>query len=213
MAVTGGQVRPAPLVDIAAACAGSPRGAAAKAAKLLARWRAELLGAARLGPVLDVACGDGRNGLYLACFGARVLLVDKSRDALDSLRDLGWPENVRFERLDLETPEPLPFEPESFGVVLVFRYLHRPLISVLRSCLAPGGMLAYETFLEGQETRGKPGNPDHLLRRGELMAWFGDWEVLEHFEGLLDDPPRVVGRIVCRKPSLAASSVASSGRP
>lgn len=176
-----------------------------KAAELLVRWREPLLQAAGLGPVLDVACGDGRNGLYLAAFGARVVLVDKSLLARESLREAGHPENVRFMQRDLETPQPLAFEPESFGVVLVFRYLHRPLLGVLRDCLAPGGLFVYETYLEGQEAYGKPRNPDHLLRRGELVGWFGGWGVLEHFEGVLDDPPRAMGRIVCRKPSPVAS--------
>ena len=176
-----------------------------KAAELLVRWRAPLLEAAGLGPVLDVACGDGRNGLYLAGFGARVVLVDKSTLALESLGEAGQPGNVRFIQLDLETPQPPVFEPASFGVVLVFRYLHRPLLGILRDCLAPGGLFVYETYLEGQELYGKPRNPDHLLKRGELAAWFGGWEVLEHFEGVLSDPTRVMGRIVCRKPSPVAS--------
>jgi SAM-dependent methyltransferase len=169
------------------------------------RWREALLQAARLGPVLDVACGDGRNGMYLAAHGAQVLLVDISEEAHESIREAGWPERVRFSRMDLESPVPPAFEPESFGAVLVFRYLHRPLIPVLRDCLAPGGLLVYETFLEGHEAHGKPRNPEHLLRRGELGAWFGHWEVLEHFEGELAGPPRVMGRMVCRKPSAVAS--------
>lgn len=208
---------------------------AAKASELLMRWRGDLLRAARLGPVLDVACGDGRNGLALAladrpggensrpadCSGLgeaadapasqaqgcddrpwfpEVLLVDRSAGALENLAGSGLPQNAAFRLMDLETPEPPSFGVEAFGVVLVFRYLHRPLIPVLRACLAPGGMLVYETYLEGQEAYGKPRNPDHLLRRGELAAWFGDWEMLELYEGELASPPRVMGRVVCRKP-------------
>ncbi|MBI4805259.1 MAG: class I SAM-dependent methyltransferase [Desulfovibrio sp.] len=180
-------------------------GVARKASGLLVRWSGALLQAAGLGPVLDVACGDGRNGLYLAGLGARVVLVDKSSLALESVAEAGHPENVRFMRLDLETPEPPVFEAQAFGAVMVFRYLHRPLIGGLRDCLIPGGMFVYETYLEGQEAYGKPRNPDHLLGRGELAAWFEGWEVLEHYEGFLDDPPRVMGRIVCRKPSPVAS--------
>lgn len=183
-------------------------GVAARASDLVVRWRAALLEAARLGPVLDVACGDGRNGMHLAVFGARVLLVDASDSALQSLREWPWPDRIQFAQMDLETPEPPSFEREGFGVVLVFRYLHRPLIPVLRDALIPGGLLAYETFLEGQEAYGKPRNPDHLLRRGELASWFADWEVLEHFEGGLADPPRVMGRLLCRKPGAVASATA-----
>lgn len=213
---------------------------AAKASELLVRWRGDLLRAARLGPVLDVACGDGRNGLALALadrleeersrpaalsgpgeaadapvstppesdarpWFPEVLLVDRSAEAIKELLQSGLPQNAAFRQMDLETPEPPSFGVDAFGVVLVFRYLHRPLISVLRACLAPGGMLVYETYMEGQEAYGKPRNPDHLLRRGELAAWFGDWEVLELYEGELASPPRVMGRVVCRKPGATHS--------
>ena len=36
--------------------------------------------------------------------------------------------------------------------------------------LAPGGVLVYETFLQGHERFGRPRNPDFLLRPGELRA-------------------------------------------
>ena len=186
---------------------------AAKASELLVRWRGDLLRAARLGPVLDVACGDGRNGLALALAGEggestglpQALLVDRSGEAIKELVSSGLPQNAVFRQMDLETPEPPSFGVDAFGVVLVFRYLHRPLIPVLRACLAPGGMLVYETYMEGQEAYGKPRNPNHLLRRGELAAWFGDWEVLELYEGELASPPRVMGRVVCRKPGATHS--------
>ena len=180
-------------------------GAPARASEYLVRFSGALLDAAGLGPVLDLACGDGRNGLYLAALGAGVLLVDISEEALPNIRELPRSDRVSFLRLDLEAPEPLPFEPGSCGAVLVFRYLHRPLIQPLRDCLAPGGMFVYETFLQGQEAFGKPRNPVHLLSPGELAAWFGDWEILDLFEGRLENPPRIMGRIACRKPAVASA--------
>lgn len=180
---------------------------------LVVEHRQALLDAARLGPVLDVACGSGRNGLYLAAHGASVLGVDRSEAFLEQGRALaravqaltGRRPDVRFVRLDLETPSPPAFARESLGVVLVARYLHRPLVPVLRAALKPGGLLLYETYLEGHQALGKPANPLHLLSRGELAGWFGDWEVLHSFEGRLEDPERIMGRIVCRKPDAIAS--------
>lgn len=183
-----------------------PSGAAARASRYLLRWRGALLEAARLGPVLDIACGDGRNGLNLALSGAAVLLVDRSDDASASIREAGSPPNVRFIRMDLETPEPPSFGREGFGAVLVFRYLHRPLIPALKACLKPGGMLLHETYMEGQQAYGRPRNPEHLLRPGELAGWFAGYETLDLFEGFLDDPPRFMGRIACRKPGAVASA-------
>jgi len=185
--------------------AGDPPGVAVRASGFLLNWRERLLDAARLGPVLDVACGDGRNGLNLAWSGARVVMLDRSEEALAGLREAGNPGNASFARMDLETPVPPSFGSELFGAVLVFRYLYRPLVPALKACLKPGGMLVWETFLEGQEVYGKPRNPDHLLKKGELAAWFSDFQVLELFEGPLDDPPRIMGRIACVKKSPVAS--------
>lgn len=178
---------------------GEPPGVAARASQFLIRWRGRLLEAARLGPVLDVACGDGRNGLHLAWFGARVVMLDRSEEALAGLKELGRPENALFARMDLETQDPPSFGDGLFGAVLVFRYLHRPLVPALKACLKPGGVFVWETFLEGQEAYGKPRNPEHLLQKGELAAWFSDFQVLELFEGVLDDPPRIMGRAACVK--------------
>lgn len=180
---------------------------------LVVDYRRELLEAARLGPVLDVACGTGRNALYLAAHGALVLAVDRSEASLGEarvlagrVRDLiGREPAVLFVRMDLETPEPPAFARESLGAVLVARYLHRPLVPGLRQALRPGGLFLYETYLVGQAMLGKPHNPLHLLRPGELDGWFGDWEVLHRFEGRLENPERIMGRMVCRRPRAIAS--------
>ena len=52
---------------------------------------------------------------------------------------------------------------------MVANYLHRPLFPDIVAALAPGGVLIYETFSAGNERFGKPRNPDHLLRPGELL--------------------------------------------
>ena len=39
----------------------------------------------------------------------------------------------------------------------------------LMASLEPGGVLIYETFALGNERFGRPRNPDHLLKSGELL--------------------------------------------
>jgi len=41
----------------------------------------------------------------------------------------------------------------------------------------------YETFTTEQVLFGKPKNPDHLLKSGELLSWFHDWEVIYTLKG------------------------------
>ena len=167
------------------------------------RFLPQLQKASRLGPVLDVACGDGRNGLLVAGQGASVLLVDKDERIVAAVAALEHPLHVHARVMDLETGIPPDFGQNRFGAVLVFRYLHRPLIPLLKRCLVPGGVLLYETFLVGHEALGKPRNPGHLLKPGELAAWFAGWKVFDIFEGRLEHPERIMGRIACEKPAVA----------
>ncbi|MBN1320015.1 MAG: methyltransferase domain-containing protein [Thermoleophilia bacterium] len=159
------------------------------------------------GPVLDLACGSGENGLYLAGLGLPVILADRSAESLHvarrSAEDRGL--TAEFWELDLETGAN-PLQEERYRAVLVFRYLYRPLIPYLRGAVRQGGLLIYETFTSEQPKYGKPHNPDFLLQPGELAGWFRDWQTIHYFEGVLEDPPRAMAQIVCRKPNGVGSS-------
>jgi SAM-dependent methyltransferase len=152
-------------------------------------------------PIIDLACGDGHNGIALASRGFSVLLADRSEEALSQARlnAQATGVSVEFWHLDLEQEEVNPLEGRSFSSVLVFRYLHRPLIPCIRKSLKAGGILIYETFTTEQARFGKPKNPDHLLKPGELFSWFRDWEIIHSFEGILGSPPRAAAQLVCRK--------------
>lgn len=175
-----------------------------KPAALLLEYSDALKAAAGLGPALDLAGGGGRNGIFLARLGMEVVLVDRSAEALaeagTAAREAGV--QIRLLRMDLESGGEDPLAGMCFGAIIVFRYLHRPLILSIRRSLVPGGLLVYETFTLDQAAIGKPQNPDFLLKRGELLGWFRDWEVLHWFEGLRGRPERAVAQIVCRKPPL-----------
>jgi SAM-dependent methyltransferase len=154
------------------------------------------------GPVLDLACGKGENGLFLAGLKLPVVLADQSSEALEVARRSAVERGLqaRFWRVDLESgSNPLP--KDHYRAILVFRYLHRPLIPHIREALGKGGILIYETFTREQPRYGHPHNPDYLLKPGELAGWFRDWHTIHYFEGLLEDPRRAMAQIVCRKPS------------
>ncbi len=158
------------------------------------------------GPVLDLACGSGRNGLYLASLGAEVVLCDRYVQALEhaqrQARDLGL--SIATWLVDLEAGgDPLP--PKAYGGIIVFRYLHRPLFGSIRRALKPGGVLAYETYTLDQPRFGKPTNPDFLLRPGELREAFTGFEIIHAFEGILEQPTRAAAQIVCRRPLTEAT--------
>ena len=153
------------------------------------------------GPVLDLACGSGRNGIYLARMGVEVTCADVSSKALEKARDLAVQHGVEVDlwQVDREQEGVSPLPETAYGAILVFRYLHRPLIPCIKKALRSGGLLIYETFTIDQTRFGKPRNPDFLLRPGELLATFEDWELIHNFEGIKENPTRAVAQIVCRK--------------
>jgi SAM-dependent methyltransferase len=171
-------------------------------AAFLTEHRRVFLERALPGPVLDLACGGGHNGVFLAREGVSVVCCDRSPEALKRTRALADEHqvNVGLWQADLEREGVNPLPVDFYGGILVFRYLHRPLIPQLRKSLKAGGVLMYETFTVEQPRFGKPKNPDFLLNQGELREWFEDWEVIDFFEGIRTEPERAVAQIVCRKP-------------
>ncbi len=168
---------------------------------LLVEYSSLLKEQALEGPILDLACGNGKNGLFLAGLKLPVILADRSGEALKEAQKAAEEEGLeaRFWEVDLETGRN-PLKEEHYRAIMVFRYLHRPLIPCLRKGIRKGGILIYETFTIEQPKYGHPHNPDYLLKPGELAGWFKDWQTIHYFEGLLENPRRVVAQIVCRKP-------------
>jgi len=119
------------------------------------------------GLVLDVACGAGRHARYLAGLGHRVEAVDRDAGALQALAHVA---GVMTHHADLEHG-PWPYSGHQFDAIVVTNYLHRPLFPHLLAALTDGGVLIYETFAAGNERYGRPGNPDFLLKPGELLEF------------------------------------------
>lgn len=154
------------------------------------------------GEVLDLACGRGRHARLLAAQGHPVLAVDRDPDALAMVGGDG----IRTRQLDLESPTHRdanwPLQAGRFAGVVVTNYLHRPLLEPLLASLAPGGVLLYETFAEGNERYGRPANPDFLLAPGELLdlartARPAPLLVLAFEAGRVDLPKRAVIQRIC----------------
>ncbi|RKR45021.1 class I SAM-dependent methyltransferase [Paraburkholderia sp. BL17N1] len=149
---------------------------------------------AKGGAVLDVASGAGRHARFFASLGRRVTAIDRDAAALDALRDEPL---ITPLQADLEGAAwPLPADAK-FAAVVVTNYLHRPLFPQLLDALAPGGVLVYETFAQGNESVGKPSNPAFLLAPGELLDRVrGRLRVVAFQDGFLAQPrPAYVQRI------------------
>ena len=163
------------------------------------------------GTVLDVACGRGRHAHWFHARKHPVALVDRSQDAIESI---AIPAHAcEAVVADIENG-PWPFAGRQFAAVVVTNYLWRPLMPALLASLAPGGVLIYETFTQGNETVGKPSRPDFLLRPGELLQLCRDLTVVAFEQGFLDGPegqsPRFVQRIAAVREAAATSGLSGA---
>jgi SAM-dependent methyltransferase len=143
--------------------------------------------------VLDVACGHGRHSRWFAARACEVVAVDRDAALLDQLSSVA---GITCVKADIEA-DPWPFEDEKFDAIVVTNYLHRALFPHLLRSLADDGVLLYETFARGNESYGKPSNPDFLLAEGELLSLVGGALIVVAFEqGRIDHGrPAVVQRL------------------
>lgn len=147
-------------------------------------WLVKVLPLLPVGATLDVACGQGRNSLFMAERGHNVTAVDNSEEGLVQLRAAAEERGLTINTLclDLEAAPALP--PSTFDLAIDFFYLHRPLLPALMACLRPGGMLVVRTFSSAGDFPGRPRHPEFVLAPGELPAIFKGWDILLYEEGL-----------------------------
>ncbi|MFO0838925.1 MAG: methyltransferase domain-containing protein [Phycisphaerae bacterium] len=138
---------------------------------------------------LDLACGVGRDAVYIAACGWDVVAIDWLPDALERGRSLAarYPQllgNIEWRRVDLEAEDTQPPDGRRFDLITCFRFLHRPLLARLHEWLAPRGVLLVETFTTLHRARhGKPARDAHVLSPGELRDLLRDLDLLQFDEG------------------------------
>jgi SAM-dependent methyltransferase len=153
------------------------------------------------GRALDLACGAGRNALWLAARGWQVTAVDGSRAAIEILSMLNSQIDARV--ADLENHEYI-IQPDSWDLIAICYYLQRDLFEpakrgLVHSEVSPGGVvIAIAHIPEPGDAQLTP----FRLAPGELPGHFRDFEILHHYEGPSNDPAhkRWVAEIVARRP-------------
>jgi len=144
--------------------------------------------AAKLKPgrALDLACGSGRNAVWLAERGWQVTAVDRSPVVIPG---------VDTHVADLEKHEFL-IDAASWDLVVVSLYLQRDLFEHIKRGLKPGGVALVIVLLM------EPGHERSLVRAqpGELSKYFEGWEISHYHEGKSSDHHRAVAELVATKP-------------
>lgn len=147
------------------------------------------------GKVLDIAMGEGRNGVYLATQGFDVTGLDISEKGLNKAHKLAKKNNTTIETrvVDLES---FQLEPNTYDVILCTYYMQRDLFKQFQSALKPGGMIVVETY-----------NIDYLKYARFSRKWALETnELLDIFKGMrviryqdYDDGKEAYSSIIAQK--------------
>jgi tellurite methyltransferase len=166
---------------------------------LLADWLDRL----PRGRALDVACGAGRNAVFLAASGYVVDAVDISSAGLERGRATAAERGVAvgWHWIDLEEqPDALPIGP--YNLVVWVRYVNAALWPAVVSRLAPGGHVLVEQHLVTSADVVGPTSAAFRLAPGELARAGADLATVYEHEGLLADPDgrtAAVAQLIARR--------------
>jgi SAM-dependent methyltransferase len=160
-------------------------------AQLLEEW----LPQTNRGRALDVACGAGRNSLFLAMHGFDVDAIDISAAGLERARETAATRGmqVRWAAADLEQDPAAVLSPEPYDLIVMVRYVNANLYPLLLERLSPGGIFLCEEHLQSEDEVIGPKNPAYRLSPNELlqtvMAASGLADRLLYYrEGTVTDP-------------------------
>lgn len=148
---------------------------------------------------LDLACGAGRNALWLAQQGWSVTAVDGSPVAIEILRNRATQLAIALDSkvADLEKGQ-YRIEPKTWDLIAICYYLQRDLLEPAKQGVIPGGILLAIVHIT------EPGEEPtaHRLKPGELQTFFKDWKILHYYEGKPNDTShhRSVAEIVAQRP-------------
>lgn len=157
------------------------------------------------GRALDLACGTGRNALWLAEQGWTVTAVDGSAAAIEALRCRAAERGLSLDAkvADLEKGE-YRIDREAWELIAMCYYLQIDLFEAAKQGVVRGGIVLAIVHVS------QPGEAPtaHCLRSGELEKHFAGWEILHSFEGPPGDPShrKHVLEIVARRPPRGVSS-------
>jgi SAM-dependent methyltransferase len=128
------------------------------------------------GRAIDLACGEGRNAVWLAERGWQAVGADFSEVGLQKARELANTRGVNVEWVAADLLDYRP-DPRAFDLVLVF-YLHvlaaerRPIIQAAAEAVAPGGtfLLVAHDSSNLQHGHGGPQNSAVLYTAHDVVT-------------------------------------------
>ena len=150
---------------------------------LLATWIDRL----PRGRALDVACGTGRNAIHLAGNGYAVDAMDISAVALARARERAEAAGVAVHWIETDLDR-VEIARDAYDVIVVARFLDRPLIPRLVDALRPGGHVVYDHHYITPADVDGPRSRRFRARPNELLERFRALRVVFYEEGIVADP-------------------------
>ena len=123
------------------------------------------------GRALDLACGTGGNSLFLAERGFRVDAIDISKVALSAFSHTAITK-IEVDLDDYSLPS------GTYQIIVNTFFLDRRLFTGFQRGLAPGGLLIFQTHMQGSH---RISNPNYKLKSAELRSAFAGLE-MRHYE-------------------------------
>lgn len=125
---------------------------------------------ASVGTALDIACGNGRNSLFLAEKGFSVEAVDISTVATNHLMNKN--KNLTIICADLDS---WIIPKNHYDLIVNIHFLDRRLFPMISNGLKPGGVLIFESFMDGKKDL-------YCLKENELLQAFHSFRIVYYEE-------------------------------
>ena len=135
------------------------------------------------GRALDVACGAGRNAIFLAQAGYQVDAIDISHEGLELARQEAENLGLSVNWIEHDLDHPYPFD-TNYNLIIVMWYVDLGLISRLCDCLAPGGYLICEEHLITDREVIGPTSSNYRVAPGVLREAVSGLDVLLYEESI-----------------------------
>lgn len=155
------------------------------------------------GKALDIAMGEGRNGVYLAQHGFDVLGIDISDVGLKKAEQLASQKKVKI-RTKVADLEKYKLKKNAYDVIVVSYYLQRSLYRQIKDALKPGGFVVLETYHVDHKKYAPKFNKKFLLRKNEAVQAFSNLKILRYQYN--DAGDKVTASLIAQKPKLPAKS-------
>jgi tellurite methyltransferase len=136
-----------------------------------------------VGKALDVACGAGRNAIYLAQAGIQVDAIDISLQGLNQARQKVESQGLSINWIEHDLDQDYQFDTD-YDLIIALWYVDLALITRLCGCLAAGGyLLCEEHLITDLEVIG-PTSSNYRVAPGDLREAVSGVDVLMYEESV-----------------------------